>query len=402
MVGTLNKLSEILLKDRRVMVGAMSGTSADGVDVILLELDGHGQNIRWRELGKYFKPYTKEIKNAVLTASERGSTRLVCSLNVRVGMYFGMAVKEALEYIGMTTDEVDAIGSHGQTIYHMPELTSDLGIKTRCTLQIGHPSVIAEVTGITTVGDFRVRDIAAGGHGAPIIAYVDWALLSSKATGRLVQNIGGISNVTILPPNPSLDDVKAFDIGPGNMLIDQAVRMLYSGSLEYDPNGEIALSGSVDEKLLNELMEHPFVRKPPPKTAGRREFGSRCLAPILKKALERNLAKEDVIATLAMFTVKSIIYNYDKYILSKYGKIFSEAIVGGGGVRNKFIMRELTKELKMRGINVLTHEDLGIDSKYKEALGMAVLAHETLSGIPNNVVGATGAKKYVIMGVISP
>ncbi len=396
-----SKLVEVLLKDRRVIAGVMSGTSADGVDVIVLELNGHGQNIKWRELGRYYKPYTREVKNAILTASEKGSTRAVCSLNIRVGMYFGMAVKEALEEIGVVADEVDAVGSHGQTIYHMPELSTDLGMEARCTLQIGHPSVIAEVTGIITVGDFRVKDIAAGGHGAPIIAYVDWALLSSKSVGRLIQNIGGISNVTILPPNPSLNDVKAFDVGPGNMLVDQAVRLLYSGNLEYDPGGEIALSGSVDEKLLNELMEHPFIRKPPPKTAGRREFGSKYLVPILKKALERRLPKEDIIATLAMFTVESIIYNYDRFIFPQYGGMFSEVIVGGGGVKNKFIMRELIRKLNERGIKVLTHEDLGIDSKYKEALGMAVLAHETLSGIPNNVVGATGARKYVVMGVIS-
>ncbi len=393
------RLVELVGKDRRVVAGAMSGTSADGVDVVVVELEGHGRGIRWKVVTQGVVPYDPELRRAVLRTSERGSCRDVCVLNFAVGQYFAKAVVEVLDLGGVKLSEVDAVGSHGQTVYHMPEYVRVGQVTTGCTLQVGHPAVIAEETGLPVVGDFRVRDVASGGQGAPIIAYVDWALVSDPRTGRLIQNIGGIANVTVLPPGTELDEVYAFDTGPGNMVMDEAMRLLYG--LDYDEDGSTASRGSPDEKLLEELMGHPFVRAPPPKTAGRREFGRYFVEKVVRRGLSLGLSKEDLVATLSTFVVRSIVYNYDRYVLRRYRGRISEVVLGGGGARNRYLFRELERELRERGLRLITHEELGIVSKYKEALGMAVLAHEALSGIPNNIPRATGARRQVVMGVIA-
>jgi len=263
---------------------------------------------------------------------------------------------------------------------------------------LGSVQVIAERTGLITIGNFRVRDIAAGGQGAPIIAYVDYSLLSDPEKGRLVQNIGGIANVTVLPKNPEIEDIYAFDTGPGNSLIDFTVNILYP-ELSYDPDGEIASKGSCDEEILRELMANEYITRPPPKTTGREVFSRSLAKKIIEKGLSKGLSKDDLVATVTMFTVKSIIKNYDLFILPRV-KV-EEVIVGGGGVRNKTLIKYFEEELRKRGLKMLKHEDFGIDSKIKEALGMAILAHTTLSGIPNNVPGATGAKRSVVMGEIA-
>ncbi|MCS7099955.1 MAG: anhydro-N-acetylmuramic acid kinase [Sulfolobales archaeon] len=386
-------------RDRRLIVGAISGTSADGVDIAVVDVENHGRSIKWRLVSKNVVPYHPDVKKKVLLSSEVGSVEDVCVLNYVIGLLFAKAIVGTLESSGISSSEVDAIGSHGQTVYHMPEYVRVGDVVTRCTLQIGNLSVIAEDTGIVTVGDFRSRDVAAGGHGAPIIAYVDWALLTSSATGRLIQNIGGIANVTVLPPNADVSEVHAFDTGPGNMVIDEVMRALYG--VEFDLDGSEAAEGDVSLELLSELMANEFVRAPPPKTAGRREFGHRFAEYVIKRGLSLGLSKKDIVATVSMFTVKSIVYNYDMYVLKNTGKKFSEVVLGGGGTRNRFLVRELEKELRKRGLRLIFHEELGIDSKYKEALGMAVLAHEALSGIPNNVPRATGARKRVVMGLIA-
>lgn len=393
------RLYQVMNKESRLIIGAMSGTSADGVDVVVVSLEGHGRSIKWRLISKGVLPYPTDVKRRILYSSERGCAEEICVLSFVIGHLFSKAIIEVLESSAISTSEVDAIGSHGQTIYHMPEYTKVGNTLTRCSLQIGNLSVIAENTGLITVGDFRSRDVAAGGHGAPIIAYVDWALLTSKTVGRLVQNIGGIANVTVLPPNASLSEVYAFDTGPGNMVIDEVMRTLFATDLDVD--GTTAAKGSPSDALLEELMNHWFIKAPPPKTAGRREFGRSFANYVIKKGFRMGLTKEDIVATVSMLTVKSIVYNYDKYVLKNPKRRFSEVILGGGGVRNKFIVRELERELRKRGLRLLLHEELGVDSKFKEALGMAVLTHEALSGIPNNVPRATGARKAVVMGLIA-
>jgi anhydro-N-acetylmuramic acid kinase len=384
--------------ERRIVAGLISGTSADGVDVAIVELEGHGKGIRHRMLASGVVAYPEDLRNLVLNSISSGSVKDICVLNFLVAKLFSKAFEDVVGISNLGLDDVDLIGSHGQTIYHYPELVRCGGFETRCSLQVGSLQVIAEHTGVITVGNFRARDIAAGGHGAPIIAYVDYALFSHPSVGRAIQNIGGIANVTILPPNASLEDVYAFDTGPGNTLIDYAVSILYK-ELNYDPNGEIASRGAPDEELLEELMSHPYISAPPPKTTGREVFSREMTMKIVEKGISKGLSKEDIVATLTMFTVKSIVYNYKRYILP-YSNI-GEVIVGGGGTRNKTMMRWLEKEFRRLSLKMLMHEDLGVDSKFKEALGMAILAHETLSGIPNNVPRATGAVKRVVMGEIA-
>jgi len=390
------RLVEKMKLERRIVAGLMSGTSADGVDVAVVELQGHGRGLNFRVLGYGVVEYPKDLRDMILRSIVSGTVRDVCLLNFLIGRFFAKAFNEVSESLGLKRD-VDVIGSHGQTIYHFPEYFRCGDMETRCSLQLGSVQVIAEDTGVVTVGNFRVRDIAAGGQGAPIIAYVDWALFTHPTIGRAVQNIGGIANVTVLPPNATLEDVYAFDTGPGNSLIDFAVSMLYG--LDYDTNGEIASRGAPDDELLKELMEHPFISAPPPKTTGREVFGRDLAARIVEKGLSKRLSKEDIVATITMFTVKSIVHNYRLYVLPRIR--VEEVIVGGGGTRNRTLMKWLEEELKLLGLRVLRHEDLGVDSKIKEALGMAVLAHETLSGVPNNVPGATGAKRRVVMGEIA-
>ncbi|MEM4969885.1 MAG: anhydro-N-acetylmuramic acid kinase [Sulfolobales archaeon] len=384
--------------ERRIVAGLISGTSADGVDVAIVELEGHGRNIKHRMLVSGVVPYPEDLRGFVLSSITSGSVRDICVLNFLVARFFSKAFKDVISTSNLSRDDVDLIGSHGQTIYHYPELVRCGGFETRCSLQVGSLQVIAEHTGVITVGNFRARDIAVGGHGAPIIAYVDYVLFTHPSIGRAIQNIGGIANVTVLPPNASLEDVYAFDTGPGNTLIDYAVSMLYR-DLSYDPNGEIASRGTPDDELLEELMGHPYISAPPPKTTGREVFGREMTMKIIEKGISKGLSREDIVATLTMFTVKSIVYNYKRYILPYIN--IEEVIVGGGGTRNKTMMKWLEREFRMLNLKMLGHEDLGIDSKYKEALGMAVLAHETLSGIPNNVPRATGAMKRVVMGEIA-
>ncbi|MCX8184040.1 MAG: anhydro-N-acetylmuramic acid kinase [Crenarchaeota archaeon] len=392
------RLVNKILSEERVVAGLMSGTSADGVDIVVIKVRGFGRDIEYKVLHRETVPYPNELRKYILDSIEQGSVHDICLLNYLISEAFSDALKKSLEGSNISLKDIDLIGSHGQTLHHFPEYYSVGGFSSKCSLQLGSVQVIAERTGLITIGNFRVRDIAAGGQGAPIIAYVDYSLLSDSVKGRLVQNIGGIANVTVLPANPEIRDVYAFDTGPGNSLIDFTVGMLYP-ELSYDPNGEIASKGSCDEEILEELMAHQHVTKPPPKTTGREVFSKSFAKRIIEKGLSKGLSKEDLVATVTMFTVRSIVKNYDLFILPKTR--VEEVIVGGGGVKNKILMKHLEEELKRRGLRMLKHEDIGIDSKIKEALGMAILAHTTLSGVPNNIPGATGAERSVVMGEIA-
>ncbi len=397
-MNLVKRLIDKIMLSRRVIAGMMSGTSADGVDIVIAEIWGSGKGLRYRIIGQNIVDYPRELRELILRSIERGGVHEICALNFLVSKYFSKAFKETLDLYNLKSGEIDLIGSHGQTIYHYPELIKCGDLETKCTLQVGSTQALAEYTGVLTVGNFRVRDIAAGGMGAPIIAYMDYVLFTHPKIGRALQNIGGIANVTVLPPNAELDQVYAFDTGPGNSLIDFAVSLLYK-DLSYDPNGEIASKGSPDEELLKELMSHPYISRNPPKTTGREVFGKSFVEKFIEKALLKGLSKEDIIATLTLFTAESIAYSYEKFILPR--TVVKEVYVSGGGVKNKTLMRFLEKRLRELGVEVKRVEELGIDPKFKEALGMAILAHETLNGAPNNVPGATGAQKLVVMGEIA-
>jgi len=395
-VNVWKRLEKIRAKKCRKIVGLMSGTSVDGVSLVLAEVCGYKLETKVKLLAYKTYPYPEDLRRMIfkLFGGDEATVENLCLANFVLGEFYAHKIIEFLREAGVEKGEVDLIASHGQTVYHIPQPRTVNGITTRATLQIGEPSVIAERTGITVVADFRPRDIAAGGQGAPIIAYVDYVLFRSQDKNVAVQNIGGIANVTYLPAGCSIEDVLAFDTGPGNMVIDGIVRRLTRGRLNYDVDGNIAARGRVSEELLKWLMSHPYISKKPPKTTGREMFGEAFVDKVMEKARALGVWGEDLVATVTAFTAESIAYNYEEFL----GKV-DLVILGGGGAKNKTLFRMLQRRLNAE---IKTHEDFGIPEQAKEPLGMAVLANETIMGNPNNVPGATGARNRVIMGKIIP
>lgn len=374
----------------------MSGTSVDGVSLVLAEVCGQQLETKIKLIAYKTYPYPEDLRRMIfkLFGGSEATVENLCLANFVLGEFYARKIMEFLREVGVEKGEVDLIASHGQTVYHIPQPRTVNSITTRATLQIGEPSVIAERTGITVIADFRPRDIAAGGQGAPIIAYVDYVLFRSQDKNVAVQNIGGIANVTYLPAGCSIEDVLAFDTGPGNMVIDGVVRRLTGNRLNYDVDGNIAARGKVSEELLKWLMSHPYISKKPPKTTGREMFGEAFVDKVMEKARKLGVWDEDLVATVTAFTAESIAYNYEAFL----GKV-DLVILGGGGAKNKTLLRMLQRRLNAE---IKTHGDFGIPEQAKEPLGMAILANETVMGNPNNVPGATGASIRVIMGKIIP
>lgn len=381
----------------RFFVGLMSGTSADGIDAVVAELSGLGSNLRARLLAHTYRPFGKADRERILAACAEGSAAEICELNFRLGEAFASAALTAIKQASLATHNIAAIGSHGQTVHHLP------GRNNISTLQIGEPCVIAERLGITTVADFRVRDVAAGGQGAPLVPYADWALFTHRSRPRIIQNIGGIANLTFLPARCAMEQVLAFDTGPGNMVMDGAVGVMTGGAKAFDSGGRIAASGCVCAPLLNRMLQHPFLRKKPPRTTGREEFGQMFLDEVLGVAREFGLPPRDAVATLCRFTAVTIANAWKRYVfplIAKRDLPRLEAVIGGGGAKNPTLLRMLSEQLP--GVSVRTHEDFGIPNAAKEALAFAILARETLAGRPGNIPGATGARHPVILGKIVP
>jgi anhydro-N-acetylmuramic acid kinase len=375
----------------------MSGTSADGLDAVLAEISGSGRGLRARVRAHIHQPFSPALRRRILHTCLHGTVAEVCELNFLLGEYFARAALAVIRRGKCTARDVAGIGSHGQTVHHLPNAP------TPSTLQIGEPAVIAERTGITTVADFRVRDMAAGGQGAPLVPYADWALFTDEARPRIVQNIGGIGNLTFLPPRARLEDVLAFDTGPGNMVMDGAMAALTGGRQGFDRDGRWAARGQVSEKLLAEMMAHPFLRRRPPKTTGREEFGEGFVRRMLASARRQRLRAEDILATATAFTAASIVEAYRRFVFPRLQRAelgCLQIILGGGGARNPTLRRMLTERLGVG--ELLTHEDFGIANAAKEALAFAILAHETLRGQPSNVPSATGARRAVVLGKIVP
>ncbi|KXG78435.1 Anhydro-N-acetylmuramic acid kinase [Fervidicola ferrireducens] len=385
----MEKLYALYKKKRKKVIGLMSGTSADGIDAALVEIEGYGPGSQVELLAFYNFPYDESVRREIFKLFDlRHSTAdLICRMNFKLGEYFGKAALRLCELSGIDIRDVDLIGSHGQTIYHIPG---------EATLQIGEPSVIAELTGRTVVADFRVRDIAAGGHGAPLVPYVEYLLYKSTKVNRALLNIGGIANITLIPKECMIDDVTAFDTGPGNMMIDEIVRWGTRGRMRFDEGGAIASKGKVDERLIEILKTHPYLKLQPPKTAGREFFGKSFTENIIEKAIELKIGFEDLVTTVTYFTAYSIGRAVKDFVLPKC-KI-DEILVSGGGAYNNTLVRMIKDEMK--GIEVRTLEEIGQNSDAKEAIAFAVLANETIGGVCNNVPGATGAKKRVILGKI--
>lgn len=372
----------------RVVVGLMSGTSHDGVDAIVARIAGSGAKARVKLLGHSRLPYPKLLRERVAQAFN-GPTGLLCRLNFELGEFFAKAALKAVSEAGLEPGQVDLISSHGQTVYHIPPT----GGKSGSTLQIGEGAVIARQTGILTVSDFRPADIAAGGQGAPLVPYADWVLFRETGKTVALQNIGGISNVTVVTDR--IDGVTGFDTGPGCSLLDEAVKILSSGKKSYDKDGKMAASGKLLPDLMQKMLVNPYFKQMPPKSTGREQFGRSLAEDIIKQ--NRGAKGADILCTLTHLTARSIYDAYARFVLPTHR--VERVILAGGGARNGFLV-ELLRGL-FGDIPVDLIDGYGIPAEAREALCFAVLANETLSGNPSNVPSATGAAYPAILGKIS-
>jgi anhydro-N-acetylmuramic acid kinase len=372
----------------------MSGTSADGIDVAIVDIGPRGAEV----LAFDTFPYAAALRNMVfrLFRPETGRVDEICHANFAVGEAFAAALIRLAKASGIPLDSIDLVGSHGQTIHHMPEGRRAGGRCLCSTLQIGEPSVIAERTGITTVADFRPRDMAAGGEGAPLVPYADYFLFHDARASRAVQNIGGIANVTWLPASGKLADTLAFDTGPGNMMIDRAVHLATRGRRRFDKGGRMAWRGRVSEKLLAELLRHPYLRRRPPKSTGREMFGPQFTDAFYARAYKAGLSAEDIVATLTAFTAASIAQAYARFLPGPV----DEVVLCGGGARNATLVAMLCEWLAPADLVIV--DDLGVSADAKEAVSFAILAYATIRGEPSNVPSATGAGRAVVLGKIVP
>lgn len=374
-------------KKKRIAIGLMSGTSGDGVDIALVEVSG-------RDLSTYIKllafksyAYPPALKKRILELNSAKAAE-ICEMNFILGEVFASHVLKFLRENGYQPKQVDFLGSHGHTVYHISQVPR----KINSTLQIGEGAVIAARTGILTVCDFRPGDIAAGGLGAPLVPLADYVLFRKKGKVRAFINIGGIANVTVVPEK--FETVFAFDTGPGNMVIDALVSIFTKGKKKFDSRGEIAAQGKLLKELLNKMRQHPYFRLKPPKSTGRETFGKPFLKEFIRASNKASLP--DLVTTATYLTAVSIFDAFKNFIFPKFR--IDEVFISGGGMHNKTLlsfMKKLFAPIPLNTLNIL-----GIDGDAKEAVAFALLADATLQGIPGNVPGATGAKRPAILGKI--
>lgn len=389
----LEKLIKLKEKNPKIVIGLMSGTSADGIDVAVVEVKNCGKETSFKILGWQVFSFPEELKKMILRNSQPETSRVdeICRLNFLLAKIYADSIFKTLDALGLDIKDVDLIGSHGQTIHHLPDEVEMFGYKIKSTLQIGEPGVIAKLTGVPVVGNFRVGDMALGGEGAPLVPYFDYIIFSSNELNRLLLNIGGIANFTILKKGSDVEDVLAFDVGPGNMVVDALVKIFYDKS--YDEDGLIAQSGKVSEELLEKMARHPFIERKPPKSTGRETFGSDFVSKVLKWAQELSLLPEDIVATATEFTVYAIYKNYEMFVKPEVE--IDEVIVSGGGAKNRFMVSLLSKYFN---VPVRLSDNYGLPADIKEAVCFAVLANETICGNPANIKSVTGAKERTILG----
>ncbi len=373
-------------------IGLMSGTSADGVDAAIVEI--LAPDARVSLLGYLEVPFPANVRREILSLCEDGRVDAICRMDAALGEWFAEAALRVCEQADVRAEDVGVIGSHGQTIHHLPARVPCAGKRVRSTLQIGNPSVIAARTGITTVSDFRSRDMAVGGQGAPLVSLMDYLLFRSADVGRAMLNMGGIANVNVLPAGCGISDVFAFDTGPGNMVIDGVVQAITHGKLTCDRDGTLAAQGRVCQVLLDALMAHPFFDLKPPKSTGREDFG----ATVVRQILDWGGKPEDLVRTATQWTVAGIVHALERFVLPRCE--IHEVIASGGGTQNPVVMTLLDRALRPVALRRL--DDLGMASEAKEAIAFAMLAYQTMTGRPGNVPGVTGASKQVVLGSITP
>jgi anhydro-N-acetylmuramic acid kinase len=380
------------------IVGLMSGTSVDGVDVAVVDVRGSGISTRFRVVALGSVPYSMPTRQLILSYLNVHNTSVaeISQLNFFIGTLFADAVVKVCRQFQIPLWTLDLIGSHGQTIYHQAIPSKFGGRHLASTMQLGEAAVIAERTGIPTVSDFRVRDVAAGGTGAPLVPYVDYLLLRHPRKNRAVLNIGGIANVTLLPRQCPVERLIAFDTGPGNMLLDAAASIRSRGTLRFDRDGALAACGRVNSDSLRRLLKDPYYRKRPPKAAGREQFGIEYTRKLLRQM--KPMSTADILATLTEVTAQTVTLAIRRFSPARVK--WDELIVSGGGARNLFLMSRL--EALMPATCVLSSNEVGIDLDAKEAIAFAILANETWHHHPGNVPSVTGAERPVILGKITP
>jgi anhydro-N-acetylmuramic acid kinase len=382
-----------------LVLGMMSGTSADGIDVALARISGEPPRITAKLLNHTAIPFAPAIRAEILRVAEQRpiSAGELSQLNFRLGLVFADAAMAACRKFRVQAASVDLIGSHGQTIFHQGKPTPYLGARVASTLQIGEGSMIAARTGVTTISDFRPADMALDGQGAPLVPYADYLLYGDAKRGRVSLNLGGIANVTVIPANAAREAVYAFDTGPANMLIDALVSRFSKGRRRFDQNGEMARAGKPIRGLIDELMRDPYLRVAPPKSTGREYYGEAYVQGIVVLARKHGAKPNDLIRCVTIFTPLSVVDALHRFVLPKH-KI-DQLIVSGGGARNPLIMAQLAAALP--DLEVLPSSRLGVPEDAKEAFAFALLAYETFHRRPSNVFTATGASGPAILGKIS-
>jgi anhydro-N-acetylmuramic acid kinase len=379
-----------------LLLGLMSGTSADAIDVALARVNA---NTPPQLLAHSTRPLPAPMRAEILRIAEGApaSAAQISQLNFRLGHAFADAALVALRQFDVAPSRVALIGSHGQTIFHQGRLIPFLGHPTASTLQIGEPAIIAARTGITTIADFRPADIAVGGQGAPLVPFADYLLYRHAKLGRLSLNLGGIANITVIPANAKPAQLFAFDTGPANMLIDALVAHFTYGRQHFDKDARLARDGRTIPALLNELLRDPYLRQPPPKSTGREYYGAAYVQKLLALAKKHRGHPNDLLRSVTLFTALSVVDALHRFVLPKT-KIH-QLIVSGGGAHNPLIMAQLAAALAP--IEVLPSSRLGVPEDAKEAYAFALLAYETFHQRPSNLPGATGALHPAILGKIS-
>jgi anhydro-N-acetylmuramic acid kinase len=380
------------------VAGVMSGTSADGINVAILRITGTDEDIRFELLAQSETAYPTAVRDALLRLmnAQVASVPDISRMNFLLGELYAQAVQRAVSKTKLTT--VDLIGCHGQTIYHQGESALHLGKRVSCTWQLGEGAITAARLQTNVVSDFRPADMAAGGKGAPLVPYLDYLVYRSKTRGRILQNLGGIANLTAIPAGAAIDDLIAFDTGPANMVIDACMEHLFDK--KYDAGGKVALSGRVLQSVLNKLMRDRFFRRKPPKTAGREEYGREYLTHLLQQC--RRAKKEDIVATATALTAKSVGIALERFVISRVRPhTFKDYVVAGGGLKNRALMKMLAVEIAPFGLTLKSSDDFGVPAQSKEAIAFAIMAYQTWNRRTSNVPAATGADRRAILGKIS-
>jgi anhydro-N-acetylmuramic acid kinase len=384
-------------KGGMLVLGLMSGTSADGIDIALARISGAPPRVKGRLLNHTAVRFPARVRAEILRVAEQQPITAgeLSQLNFRLGQLFAEAAKTACKRFRAAVSSVDLIGSHGQTIFHQGVPANYLGAPTASTLQIGEAAVIAAQTGVTTVADFRPADMAVAGQGAPLVPYADYLLYSDRKQGRASLNLGGIANVTVIPAG-SRERVLAFDTGPANMLIDALVAHFTRGRKKFDDGARMAQAGRAIPALLNELMRDPYLKKAPPKSTGREYYGGAYVKRVLALGRRHRAKPNDLIRCVTIFTALSVVDALNRFVTRKTK--MDQLIVSGGGARNPLIMAQLAAALP--GIEVLSSSRLGVPEEGKEAFAFALLAYETFHQRAGNVFSATGASGPAVLGKI--